>query len=161
MSNLQKYHVSKNLFNATIEQGSITQSEDIEANNRIRTKEFIDIDSDYITLSWNSEQNTETYIMMYDANEGYVRGEGWSTSPVTKPIPSNVKKIRIIWRYTSQADILPSAVNSVMAVSGQTALPYEPYSADVWHDLAPQQYINGEFVDNANIPEKYSGGSWD
>lgn len=25
---------------------------------------------------------------------------------------------------------------------------------------APQQYINGEFVDNTNIPEKYSGGSW-
>ena len=137
-------NVSKNVFNATIEQGTITINGDLAADNRIRTKEYIDIDSDYITLSWGSGQATEAYIMMYDANGDYVRGEGWATSPATKQIPSNVKKIRIIWRYASQADILPSAVNSIK----------------VWNDLQPKIYENGAFVDTTNNPQKYSGGSW-
>lgn len=137
-------NASKNVFNATIEQGTITINGDLAADNRIRTKEYINIDSNYITLSWNSEQNIEAYIMMYDANEGYVRGEGWVTSPVTKQILSNVKKIRIIWRYASQADIVPSAVNSVK----------------VWNDLQPKIYENGAFVDTTNNPKKYNNGSW-
>ena len=116
-----------NLFDVTIEQGTITINGDLASDNRIRTREYIDVDSGYITLSWDSEQRTEAIIMMYGANSGFIRSNGWAASSVTEQIESNVKKIRIIWRYTSQADITPNAVSNIMLVVGQTAKPYQPY----------------------------------
>lgn len=53
-------------------------------------------------------------------------------------------------------------VNSLpvtMIVKGSTApTEYEPYSADVWHDIPYKRYENGAWVEYQ--PKKYSGGSW-
>ena len=152
-----------NLFDATIEQGAITMSGDITADNRIRTQEYTDVDSGYVTISWVSSQSTEIYIMMYDANGDYVRGEGWMTQPATKWIMPEVKKIRLIWRYVSQADILPSAVNSVMVVSGQTPLPYEPhgYKLDIKSGNTTTPVYLGEVQSTRKIKKLVLDGTED
>lgn len=116
-----------NLFDTTVEQGSISISGDIPSDNRVRTKEFVNVECEYITLSWNSAQNTQAYIMMYDENGNYINGVGWAASPVTQQLPSTMKKIRVIWRYESQVDITPIAITNIMLNSGPTPLPYEPY----------------------------------
>ena len=59
---------------------------------------------------------------------------------------------------SSTPEEIQAQLAEVMINEGSIALPYEPY--EEWHDITPQQYINSEFVVNANIPEKYQNGLW-
>jgi hypothetical protein len=92
--------------------------------------------------------------MMYDENDNYVSGIGWRPSPITHQLSSTIKKIRMIWRYNSQADITPSAVTNIMLNEGSTALPYEPYgwvhslrklTSNGWQDASVKQWDGSQW----------------
>jgi hypothetical protein len=47
-----------------------------------------------------------------------------------------------------------------MLNTGSTSLIYEPYSTDVWHDLAPQRYTSSTWVDSTKAPRRYQNSTW-
>lgn len=170
MSNLNKYHVSKNLF---------------DKDNTTIYNAYFSIDSE--SSIWITNADSRSVKIPCEPNTQYTLSIS-SAIPIFRICASSTAniepsgggvRVRTIIRSVNIAECTfttsandacllfqgsASAVNewfnSLMLNTGNSALPYEPYSTDIWHDLAPQQYINGEFVDNANIPEKYSGGSW-
>lgn len=167
MSNLQKYHVSKNMFDVSTQ----TVGYFVRAGNVTAEKPLGNIEpaagynlSAYIAVTPNTTYTIKypvasavsgAGLVYYSDNSGATIAGiplGVQGQTYTFTTPNNCNYIRFSYDNTAGTD--------VMLNLGSTALPYEPYSADVWHDLAPKQYINGEFVDNTNIPEKYSGGSW-
>ena len=162
MSNVSKYHVSKNL------------SKSIKVGTGLsRYSNILLIDADI-------EPDT-TYTLSFDANAGYslytneniftrsaVIDTNDSRNTITATTKSTLDKSSSAqysggkWIFLKANQVMPESavITNVMLNTGSTALPYEPYSTAVWHDLAPKQYINGEFTDNADIPEKYQGGLW-
>ena len=163
MSNVKKYHVSKNLYNnATTEQGYRIQWETGNAY-----ADATALMSDYITVSNDIYRSDKAYFVIgYNANKEYIGAFNGTTHLWVKEFPnpttyievaqdSNVVFIKLMSYGSYEALTSTSMLNT-----GSTQLPFEPYDTEVWHDLAPQQYVNGEFVDNANIPEKYANGSW-
>lgn len=157
MSNLQKYHVSKNLFDGTLYGGAWAPNFVINTdgiNPDIYKSLKIYLKAGAYTVSFARHVNIVRRLF----DGGYNQDTLADISELTFTI-SNDGYIGISFRATATPAI--NWDNSPIMVNiGSTALPYEPYTTDVWHDLAPQQYINGVFVDNANIPEKYSGGLW-
>ena len=158
MSNLQKYHVSKNLspintFNKTTDlYYSITFSEPLAVGTyTIAANITSDTGVTSARISFRKSDLTQ------DVATNITIEEGISSVTVTLSAPCSAI---FFYGSTTVYDNVPIKYDNIMLNTGSTALPYEPYSADVWHDLTPQQYINDEFVDNANILEKYSGGSW-
>lgn len=161
MSDLQKYHVSKNLFNVSITQGvwagnTGTSPYVSPSTRRICTSNIINLDSTKTYAVAPRQPDIYVVVKVLDSDGNIVSDSGWKSSVTF----SNAYGIVATFRFINESEISPQDFMGVMLNEGTTALPYEPYSADVWHDLAPQQYINGEFVDNANIPEKYQNGSW-
>lgn len=169
--NLQKYHVSKNLFDLSayysVDSGvtnmTVTNNEmsytTTETYRAIRYQFPFPYYSEYTIYFSEESQNTALEIRRY--KDGDIVGNVVRVlAGVTQTLynSEDYDEIRI---YISNGTYVGDCkIINIMLNTGSTALPYEPYSADVWHDLAPQQYINGVFVDNTNIPEKYSGGSW-
>ena len=154
MSNLKKYHVSKNLF------------DEIYPN--------LSTNIQYLPINVGSGQftsSTTTPIQGTSASLWIMSGNVSSGAALSNNLYKGQNRtvtaidgyITIAYRKTVAAgspEINPSDYDT-MINSGSTALSYEPYSADVWHDLAPEQYVSGEFITNANIPEKYQNGTWD
>ena len=157
MSNLKKYHVSKNLCNPTpykinyyINENGIETS--IAGFNIYKVS--VSPNADY-TLSLSEYMSGSTARIHAYTNGTWIEQIAAITLqslPKAFTTPNNCFEIHF--------SITQNANNKIMLNTGSTALTFEPYSADVWHDLAPQQYINGEFVDNTNIPEKYQNGTW-
>lgn len=168
MSNLQKYHVSKNLFNeATAVYGKYIDSngvEQISSTGENNHSTYIPVKSG---LQYTLAETKPYYdsivsaIAWYTSSKVFIRRDSATLPNLagrtsnTWTAPSNAAYAIInFYRYPNFGG------GNDMLNEGITPLPYEPYSADVWHDLAPQQYINSEFVDNANVPEKYTNGEW-
>lgn len=156
MSNLQKYHVSKNLFDATWESGSIGNTGgNFSDTNAIRTVEYIECEAEKL-YSFSPELDvTETWVNYYDNNGGLSR---YKIIDGTFTTPQGCTRLRF---RLSKTDIgVAPILQPLSMLNVGTPLPYEPYSADVWHDLAPKRYENGTFVDTTDNPEKYQNGSW-
>ena len=136
--NVHEYHVvfpalGKNLFNATIEQGTIRASDGVLVVNNTRVR------TDYIKLSEGKYTISATgaaaaFICSYGDDGTYYVGE--STPFKNFPFSFNVadgRKIRIVFRKANDSDeIVPSDVSNVMLNTGETAQPYEPYTNTVY-----------------------------
>ena len=176
MSNLQKYHVSKNLFNINGETDTTSPYITIINNNGIK---FENVPSgNYVRITYSAEYAADTYYISCVASGahysairlfsnssftgatynsyygGYFRDfamDGFSTSLTF----DNDFKLGFIANAEGGATF---TISDIMLST--TEADYEPYSTDVWHDLAPKRYENGAFVDTADNPEKYQNGSW-
>ena len=165
MSNLQKYHVSKNISPIKDFTNTITDTKSIlsvvirlyngatslgeKAYNitttGIQSINSVVVTSTPITRIYIKHNGSRTDISILDINVDFPNGQFWFTADYISINPTVVGGIQL---------------TNIMLNRGTSALPYDPYSADVWHDLAPKRYENGAFVDTSNNPEKYSGGSW-
>lgn len=182
MSNLQKYHVSENLYNpytvekGRLDSGEVTGSTDVTIDNTTHnsitfsvTLQYRGVITDYIPIPNNvtrlmfsfvkSGVNTGVKAAFYDDEKTWLSDvDGSITSTTmgfTPPTNSVYMRLVITTQTTGSATI-----SNMMLNYGSVAKPFEPYSDDVWHDLAPTRYENGVFVDTADNPEKYQNGSW-
>ena len=126
--------------------------------------------SDYIpcngtTFTINPIGGGTPAICLYDENKQYITGKAYNTGSattkrsVTITSATTAKFIRFAYYFQAAPEAAHDDLSQIMINEGLSTVTYQPYG-NIWKDITPQQYINGEFVDNANIPEKYSGGSW-
>lgn len=161
MANLKIKHISKNLLDwATVQDNyGINNSGDvISQNGRIATVTPINVENiDSVFVSWTSNDNSMRYIYAIFSNGVLV--ERVANKYVNSTVDVSAADSMYICFY-SAVNITKNDITNVMINSGTTGQPYEPYSADIWHDLAPKRYENDAFVDTVDNPEKYSNGSW-
>ena len=169
MSNLQIYHVSKNLFdknNTTVYNAYIGNNSYWLLNADSLSIKILCNPNSIYTLSINVPNNA--VFRIYETDNENAEPASSETVLLTETIRGTTNQsYSFTTLATTKAIVFQGSaayvadwINTLMLNTGSGPLPYEPYSSEVWHDLAPQQRINGVFVDNANIPEKYSGGSW-
>lgn len=118
---------TKNLFNATIEQGGINSGAEYNSNTRIRTTFMPNmLDAGTYTLNASGVNNVVTNY--FDDNKTYTGGV---TTWRTLPLIFNISKrcyVRFAFRASDSHDITPSDISNIMLVEGSTApesfIPY-------------------------------------
>ena len=126
-----KYHVSKNLFDATWESGSIGNAGgNLNDTNAIRTVGFIACEAEKL-YSFSPELDvTETWVNYYDNNGGISR---FKITDGTFTTPQGCTRLRF---RLSRTDIGVTPVPQPLPMLNVgTPLPYEPYDTEVWHDI--------------------------
>lgn len=161
--NFKKYHVSKNLFDISqvvtnarvINQGSSLKvmipstSTGVTAAAPNTLQDYcptLNI-GDEVTLSFETTGSTK-YIYLLGENITWSSGQ---SKTITDTMLSSV----IIW-YASGADT-EAVISNIMLNAGSTALPYDPYSSEVWHDLT-DHIMSTTWQDGSTYSR--SGGSW-
>lgn len=118
---------NKNLLNTEIEQGSINSSGvEIEAPNRIRTKDYIKVkpNTNY-TFSLN-ESSLQVYVFEYSNDKTFIQRipVNWSSLPYNFITSSNTEYIKIIISKINTANITPNEVSKVQLEYGSIATNY-------------------------------------
>lgn len=177
MSNIQKYHVSKNLLYSSRTQtvGSIlTVQQTIGSSDFIFNKSVsvsdtsanVDVD---ITLNAGTYTLSVVGLNLFNTDYDRIFMRRDDSTIVVQNVQTNrprnftLNETTHINRLTIVADsqsTYDNATINIMLNEGASPLPYDPYSADVWHDLSPQIRENGVFIDTTNNPEKYQNDSW-
>lgn len=129
MADSQKYGRTANLFDGTIEQGTITgQGTDSAASNRVRTAGYTALDAGTYTLSFSTTGTGVVFVFLYDSSNNFVGRipTDWANQPYTFTL-DNSYKIRFAIKHPEETSIVPSDVTNIMLNTGSTALPYQPY----------------------------------
>ena len=136
---ISKYHVSKNLFDATIEQGAInaTTGLDTSNNERIRSS-AINLMQGVYTINAIGDAN-DAFIYLYATNGDYigVYQSSWARLPLTITLSTDCK-VRFVFKKYS-GTVTPSDITNIMLNTGSTALPYEPYG-NTWQEVGYKKY---------------------
>lgn len=120
----------KNLFYATVEQGSfnVNTGEEIESATRVRSQYGDLITSGTYTINATGADDVVVYV--YDNTSGTWNSSQsqivWQSLPYTFTLSSS-EYVRFGFRKTDNTRIVPSDVSNIMLNAGSTALPYEPY----------------------------------
>lgn len=171
MSNLQKYHVSKQLFdkdNPDIVEYYTNSTTGVYTYSQNTRSVIISCQSNTTYSATKSVQGTAPRFSL-SCYDNYPQENDIATAKVvnndamqlTLTTTANSQYLVLFFYYLNPPNVseIQQIMDTLMINEGQP-LPYEPYSIDVWHDIAPKRYENGAFVDTVNNPEKYSGGSW-
>lgn len=111
---------SGNLFNSAIEVGTIDATGKlVEREQRLRTKDFIHLDSGNYTLVWSSEKQLRVFVFIYDNEGTFIErypdvGSGCPLQFVT----SNDANVKFIWLgYPDDTiDLVPSDLGTLTLV---------------------------------------------
>ena len=186
MSILNKYHVSKQLFDQNnitkygttsdfiISGDTITFTGASGAGNYYYNNAMLPAGNYYI--SYSAPNRFCYYVMASNSDLANAKLNNTSLSENNPGIASRLdlnyaRYLNInVTSFSIYSDVpfifcfapidIEFTISDLMLNSGNSALPFEPYNTEVWHDLTPKQYINEAFVDNSNVPQIYSGGSW-
>ena len=116
----------KNLFNAIIEQGGISDlGADNAGNNRLRTLEYIFLKKGTYTLSFTGLEYSGGYL--YNTNGTFNKLLwAWTTGNKTFTI-ENDSLMRFTFRKSDNAEITPDVVKNIQIEAGTVATKFEPY----------------------------------
>ena len=118
----------KNLFSSSIEQGTLdgTSGTTGTAANRVRTKDFIQLQEGTYTLSFAGIE--KCCVFVYDIQGTYISRivAAWLDTPYTFTLTEK-RNIKIIFSKTNSGNVTPSDINSIRLDLGQTASTYEPF----------------------------------
>ena len=117
----------KNLFNSSIEQGAVTGSGFDTNNERIRTSNFIKVESGKTYIVSYTSSSTLNYNISYFTTNNFPRSSetGWINSSFT--VPSGINYILIVFKKTSGGNIIPSDISNVQLELGNEVTSYTEY----------------------------------
>ena len=123
----------KNLFGATINQGSLSFSSGAlnDAANRVRSDKF-PIKAGTYTIQ--NGTGFEVTICAFDENDAVLASENvasWKSNPHTFTI-TNAKSVIFVWRKADNANIVPSDISNIQLESGSPATTYEAYNGTTY-----------------------------
>ncbi len=154
--NFKRYHVSKNLFDErTITEGYYG-AQSVNYN-------IFSADNKYRSFSKNLKAGTYTLNIIADETMYILRCNNdidgvisvSSNPPYTFTLSADTT-IYVSWRNTNTTNSFTNM--TVMLNTGSEALPYEPYSSEVWHDIPT--YKRSVLVWNTDTAYERSDGSW-
>lgn len=136
----QNYYLNlggKNLFNSTIEQGTIAGATGANqaANNRVRTAGYTTVQPQTTyTVSANAGSTLGTVIAFCYKEDGtYIdrTTTAFQSCPYTFTTLANTAKIRLAFARDSQGNLTPSDLSKVQLEEGSSLGPYAPYTTQV------------------------------
>ena len=139
--NLNKYHVSKNLFDEIYP--NITQ-------DTLKYKSIYVGDGDF-TLSTNCPRYSNSavlFLLAGNVSSGASTSNNGVSVGISRTATAVNGYITIAYRYYTNTD--PRDYQTMLN-SGGIALPYEPYSSEVWHDIS--YYIYKTDIDTITTPD--------
>lgn len=155
--NFKKYHVSKNLFDASTAYGVLYNngviSGELTALAAIKNAFPAELIGKQVTISVTADaiQSNRAYIRCsidgsnVDSNAITQGNTGTLTVTIT-PTSTSDK-----WWLTYGSGTGSNTFSNLMLNTGSTPLPYEPYSSEVWHDTP--HYIHNTSTDTLiNLP---------
>ena len=175
---IKKYHVSKNLFSSSWEQGGIDANtgQNTISNTIIRTIDYIEIETDTIysmTRSIGGGEDSYISLRLYDENKNYIGSGTWRSIQLisgrseSNPMRGNINFccFKVLSstnaKYLRLQDTTNNLATQFMMVEGeytaQTMPSYEPYG-DTWQTIPYKRYENGEWVEYND--KKYENGQW-
>lgn len=123
-----------NLFNSELEQGTIQSSngQDQSATNRVRTINYIDVDSSTqytINGATSLTKTIQTFVFEYQNDTTYIQRipSAWTNLPYTFTTSANTKKIRIVFAYSDSSTTNVSEFSNVQLEKGTKAHSYISY----------------------------------
>ena len=145
---IKKYHVSKNLWEYTIEQGGwfassgtipVKVPSDNPANyrNRCRVDSIVAIPN--MTLSLTCGNNVKINYVWIDNNGYSMGGSGYQYNGDTVTAPNGAVSMTFILGKNDDSDCTPNDFTNIMLVAGSTPLPYEPYG-NTWNSIPYRKY---------------------
>lgn len=164
--NFKRYHESKNLFDeSTAVFGKYIDSNGVEQTSTTGENNH----SDYIPVKSGVQYTLAETKPSYS---GIVSAIAWYTSAKvfiqrdSATLPSLAGRTSNTWTAPSNASY--AIINfyryqnfeneNDMLNEGSTALPYEPYSSEVWHDISSYKQAAGSWI--TGTAYERSGGSW-
>ena len=148
----------KNLFNAVIEQGGISDlGADNTGNNRLRTLEFIFLKKGTYTLSFTGLEYSGGYL--YNTNGTFNKLLwAWTTGNKTFTI-ENDSLMRFTFRKSDNAEITPDVVKNIQIEVGLEATEYEAPVVDdilvkhngVYNSVLKKSITTGQEIRTTNI----------
>ena len=118
-----------NLFDGVWEIGNISSSGEMtDINYHVRSSNYTDVSGlSYISVTF-SRTFTSVRICEYDDTKTFLQRSAYETSSVTHQLMPETKYIKLVINDgMAQFPDVTSPDYHTMLVSGQTALPYEPY----------------------------------
>lgn len=139
--NFNKYHVSRNLFDGTLLGGYFTNADFNRAGDESVYKSIkVFLPAGTYTFSWGKNVNVVRLII--DGNYSQPVYTDVSSHTITSTTDGYVG---ISFRDTTSSSTVWDESTPIMLNEGSTALPYEPYSSEVWHDTP--HYIHNTSTD--------------
>ena len=127
--NANRYHVSKNLFDkstAVAGYGVDNNSGGLFRSTALSASDYINISGEsYIRATYITSGVANQYGAFYDNNKTYISGYSGYSNAIA--VPQNA----VYTRITARTEY----IDELMLNTGSEALPYEPYSSEVWHDI--------------------------
>lgn len=100
-----------NLSDGILVQGSLSEGVEVTANDRIRTKNYIEVLSNTsISVTATSNKTLQCFFAFFDTNKSFISNSGWKDMGAEISIISNTKYIRVILKNTDGSNISPNDV---------------------------------------------------
>lgn len=160
--NFKRYHVSKNLFSEPLTNGyTLDGTTGLPSiyNKRCATLNPIDVSGlQNVTISFSSTLSRTRVIYSLFDNSTLIRRVTAIFSGDSIDVSDGNELYICFYDPGDIETVTKNDVTNIMLNTGSTALPYEPYSSEVWHD---SHYIrvNGVWQSVASTHER-SGGQW-
>lgn len=137
----------KEYTNIEFEQGTIGSSGDLgEAANRIRTKNFYEIEQNYLCeIECDSPELYDIYVFEYDENQNFIDRipSSWSNIPFIFKPNNNAKYIKCIFRYKNNNNILPSSISGAAIKQKQRLMKNDSLEDNGIHHKRKQIVLTG------------------
>lgn len=152
--NFKQYHVSKNLFDGTLIGGYFTSANFNTSGNEDVFKSIkVFLPAGTYTFSWGKNVNVARLII----DDTYSQAVSTNVSSYT--ITSTTDGyVGISFRDTTSSSTEWDVTTPIMLNGGSTALPYEPYSSEVWHNIP--NYKRSVLVWNTDTAYKRDSDAW-
>ena len=124
------YNVGKNLLSGYEQGGFDTDGSDVTppSTNRLRSEDFITVESSTkYTISSSSSVQVNVFEFA-SIGSGYSATSGWKNLPYTFESSATTRHIRVMVRYSNNANITPSDVVNPQIEKGSTTTSFEPYN---------------------------------
>ena len=111
------------LYNGNLEQGSISESGPVDASNRIRTAEYIEV-KENTEINVSADGANEYILVFYNSNKEYIQSSPWANLGTDTAIIANSQFVKVLLRKIDNSNITVSDVSNFIV--GPTPSPDYP-----------------------------------
>ena len=111
------------LYSGNLERGSISESGTVDASNRIRTAEYIEVRGN-TEINVSADGANEYLLAFYNSNKEYIQSSPWANIGTSTAIIANSQFVKVLLRKTDNSSITVSDVSNFIV--GPTPSPDYP-----------------------------------
>lgn len=108
---LGNHEQETSLYSGNLERGSISESGTVDASNRIRTAEYIEVRGN-TEINVSADGANEYLLAFYNSNKEYIQSSPWANLGTSTAIIANSQFVKVLLRKTDDSSITVSDVSN-------------------------------------------------